>query len=240
MIAYTIYIIGSRKFLPQEGKGKQHFQRDGYKDARNYLVAKFASASAASSASTSAPSAASTSSSISISVSSSSTSSILCHNAAAAVLSSEDLSFIDTTEETSSFSTPPLLCQISASASAADHCNSDSSSSAAGIASSSSAASTSPPQQHQGSKILGFEKAAFLHGHFYFNIYKEGEKGKLDEMWLKPVIQIGEVVAGDEKLYHYTAHHMNTKAVPQKKDVSSFFFVEFRAQNEREMIVFSN
>ena len=236
MIAYTIYIIGSRKFLPQEGKGKQHFQRDGYKDARNYLVAKFASASAPSSA----PSAAFTSSSISISVSSSSTSSILCHNAAAAVLSSEDLSFIDTTEETSSFSTPPLLCQISASASASDHCNSDSSSAAAGIASSSSAASTSPPQQHQGSKILGFEKAAFLHGHFYFNIYKEGEKGKLDEMWLKPVIQIGEVVAGDEKLYHYTAHHMNTKAVPQKKDVSSFFFVEFRAQNEREMIVFSN
>ena len=71
------------------------------------------------------------------------------------------------------------------------------------------------------SKILGYEKAAYLYGHFYFNIYKDEEKGKLDEMWLKPVIQIGEVVAGDEKLYHYTAHHMNTQAVPQKKDVSS-------------------
>jgi hypothetical protein len=40
-------------------------------------------------------------------------------------------------------------------------------------------------------------------------------------MWLKPIIQIGEVVAGDEKLYHYTARHQNTKAVGQKKDVSS-------------------
>jgi len=39
-------------------------------------------------------------------------------------------------------------------------------------------------------------------------------------MFLHPIVQVGEVVAGDEKLFHYTAHHMNTKAVPQKKDVS--------------------
>jgi len=59
------------------------------------------------------------------------------------------------------------------------------------------------------------------------NIYQEEEKKKLEEMLLNPIIQIGEVVAGDEKLFHYTAHHMNTKAVPQKKDVSpsSFSFL---------------
>jgi hypothetical protein len=61
---------------------------------------------------------------------------------------------------------------------------------------------------------------SYLHGHFYFNVYKEEEKRELNSMWLKHIIQIGEVVVGDEKLYHYTANHMNTKAVPQKKDVS--------------------
>ena len=71
---------------------------------------------------------------------------------------------------------------------------------------------------------LGFEKAICLHGHFYFNAYNEEEKEKLNAMWLNPIVQIGEVVAGDEKLYHYTAHHMNTRAVPQKKDVSISFF----------------
>lgn len=189
MIAYTIYIIGTRKILPQEGKTSQRFQREGYKDARNYFLAKFASSSSASSSI--------------VSSTTTSSSGLFCNEAAAA--SDESLSFIDATDGGStSPSTPPLLyCSSSP-------CQLDGGDSEREM-------STTTPL----SKILGCDKAAYLHGHFYFNIYKEEEKGKLDEMWLKPVIQIGEVVAGDEKLYHYTAHHMNTKAVPQKKDVSN-------------------
>jgi len=76
--------------------------------------------------------------------------------------------------------------------------------------------------------ILGSRKAEFLHSHFYFNIYHEEEKSKLDSMWMHPIIQIGEIVSGDEKLFHFTAHHMNTKAVPQKKEVrfhASFLYI---------------
>ena len=202
MLAYTIYIIGTRKFLPHEGKTNQHFQREAYKDARNYFLAKFASSSTTSSSNL-VPSASSSSSSTS-----SSSNAPSLYNATAEVTSS-------------SSSTPPLWSTPSSSV--IDNESDDHLEISAPI-----------------SNFLGCEKASYLHGHFYFNIYMEEEKVQLDEMWLKPVIQIGEVVAGDEKLYHYTAHHMNTKAVPQKKDVSSFFFVEFRAQNEREMIVFSN
>ena len=70
------------------------------------------------------------------------------------------------------------------------------------------------------SQTTGFNKVEYLHSHFYINVYEEEEKQALSKIWLNPIIQIGEVVAGDEKVFHYTANHVNTKAVPQKKDVS--------------------
>ena len=150
MLAYTIYIIGTRKFLPHEGKKNQRFLRDAYRDASQYFTSRFAPSVAASAT-----------------AGSSSSSSVLLQSAAA----------------------------------------------------SPSAASA---------KLIGFGKAEYLHSHFYVNIYEDEERQKLDEMWLQPILQIGEVVAGDEKLFHYTAHHMNTKAVPQKKDVCSFCSFFFR------------
>ena len=80
-----------------------------------------------------------------------------------------------------------------------------------------------PSSTAAASNILGYGKAEYLHSHFYVNIYNENEKKLLENMWLAPVLQIGEVVAGDEKLFHYTAHHMNTRTVPQKKDVCVSF-----------------
>jgi len=157
MLAYTIYIIGTRKFLPHEGKKNQRFLRDAYKDASQYFTTRC--------------------------------SSLLLHS-------------------TSSSST------ITAAAGTVDPLPASSSPSAAASAA---------------AKLIGFGKAEYLHSHFYVNIYEDEEKQKLDEMWLHPVLQIGEVVAGDEKLFHYTAHHMNTKAVPQKKDVciSTMQFLSF-------------
>lgn len=93
---------------------------------------------------------------------------------------------------------------------------------AAASSSSSSSQSSAAAAAVKKERVIGFGKACYLHSHFYCNIYLEKEKQKLNEMWLHPILQVGEVVAGDEKLFHYTAHHMNTKAVPQKKDVSDF------------------
>lgn len=147
MLALTIYIMGTRKILPHEGKKGQRFLREAYKDAAKYFCLRTSQLHASTSASASA----------------SATSSL---SAAAA----------------------PAAATSTASAVAR--------------------------------KLIGFGKACYLHSHFYCNIYDVEEKEKLDAMWLNPILQVGEVVAGDEKLFHYTACHMNTKAVPQKKDVS--------------------
>jgi hypothetical protein len=48
MLAYTIYIIGTRKFLPHEGKKNQRFLRDAYRDASQYFTSRFAPSVAAS------------------------------------------------------------------------------------------------------------------------------------------------------------------------------------------------
>jgi hypothetical protein len=145
MLAYSIYIIGSRKFLPDEAKVNAKPQRDAFKDAKLYFAHRQAS-------STPAP-------------------------------------------------TPS---------------SSSSSSSSSSFSSSASSSSTT-----------GARKAEHLHGRFYINIHNEEERRLLDEMLLKPIIHVGEVVAGDEKLFRYTAHHMNTKAVSQKKDVSFHLFSYF-------------
>jgi len=192
MLAYTIYIIGTRKFLPHEGKKNQHFQQEGYKDARASLLQKVTFAAAASV----------TTSSSTAAFSSSIEHSTVAEKEEAQICSSSSSS-------APSLLTPPLILSTPP------------------IASSSSSSSSTSTRRGTGSssKLLGFEKAQYLHGHFYFNSYNEEEKERLNQMWLNPIIQIGEVVAGDEKLYHYTAHHMNTKAVPQKKDVSNLSFL---------------
>lgn len=86
MLSYTIYIIATRKHLPQEGKKNQRFQREAYNDARNHFLQKFfassSSSSSTSSSTTSIASAASVpiiipSSEIPYSSSSSSSSSLL-------------------------------------------------------------------------------------------------------------------------------------------------------------------
>jgi hypothetical protein len=66
------------------------------------------------------------------------------------------------------------------------------------------------------SQITGRRKAEYLHTHFYLNSYEESEVKLLDEMWLKPIVHVGELVSGDEKVFHFTGNHMNTKAVKQK------------------------
>lgn len=141
MLAYSIYIIGTRKFLPDEGKVSNSYQRDAFKDALQHFLKRRKTAGGAS------PS---------------------------------------------------------------------SSSSSSPSSSSSSSSSPSPPLK----EATGARKAEHLHSHFYININNEEERNLVDGLFLHPIIHVGEVVAGDEKLFHYTAHHMNTKAVPQKKDVS--------------------
>ena len=69
------------------------------------------------------------------------------------------------------------------------------------------------------SQITGRRKAEYLHTHFYLNSYEESEVKLLDEMWLKPIVHVGELVSGDEKVFHFTGNHMNTKAVKQKTEV---------------------
>jgi len=77
------------------------------------------------------------------------------------------------------------------------------------------------------SQITGRRKAEYLHTHFYLNSYKESERKLLDEMWMKPIIHVGEIVSGDEKVFHFTGSHMNTKAVKQKTEVhDSFLFFQ--------------
>ena len=136
MLAYTIYITGTRKFLPDEGKVSSNYQRDAFNDATAHFMKR------------------------------------------------------------------------------------ESSSSTSSSSSSSSVTTSSAASSSQRKDILGARKAEFIHGHLYINIHNEEEKSLLEDLFLNPVIHVGEVVAGDEKLFHYTAHHMNTKAVPQKKDVS--------------------
>lgn len=53
MLAYTIYIIGTRKFLPHEGKKNQRFLRDAYRDASQYFTSRFAATATAGSSSSS-------------------------------------------------------------------------------------------------------------------------------------------------------------------------------------------
>jgi hypothetical protein len=166
MLSYTIYIIATRKHLPQEEKKNQRFQREAYNDARNHFLQTFSAAAPSSSSSSS-----------------------------------------------SSTSGTPIIIPSSEMSYSSSCCNSSSSPSS----SSSLTATAAALIVCSSSNILGSQKAAYLHCHFYFNVYKEEEKRELNSMWLKHIIQIGEVVAGDEKLYHYTANHMNTKAVPQKK-----------------------
>ena len=45
MLALTIYIIGTRKFLPHEGKKGQRFMRDAFKDAAQYFSKRMSSSS---------------------------------------------------------------------------------------------------------------------------------------------------------------------------------------------------
>jgi hypothetical protein len=153
MLAYTIYITGTRKFLPDEGKISSSYQRDAYKDAREHFMKRMTDAATVA------------------------------------------------TEEISLSPSPP---------------SSSSSSSSSSSAAASSSSSSIPSSRVE---VTGARKAEHIHGHFYINIHNEEERRLLDDLFLNPVIHVGEVVAGDEKLFHYTAHHMNTKAIPQKKDV---------------------
>jgi hypothetical protein len=156
MLSYTIYITGTRKFLPDEGKSNQRFKRDAYRDAVDHFQRRKSK--------TSPPSSSSSSS-----------------------LQGDSMSeFLPSSSTTPSnpFDETPL------------------------------------PPIHGDGKVTGSHKAEFLHSHFFINVYDDEEKNLLDDLLLNPIIHVGEVVAGDEKLFHFTANHMNTKAIPQKKDVS--------------------
>lgn len=172
MLACTIYITGTRDFLPDESKVGKRFQREAFKDATEKLHGGCSISS-----SDSMPAASSSSfSATSISSSSSSSS-----------------AFPSSLPPTASG--PEESCAASGRRVLTD------------------------------TQKTGFNKMEYLHSHFYINIYEDEENVALNSLWLRPIIQIGEVVAGDEKVFHYTANHMNTKAVPQKKDVSTHAIV---------------
>ena len=163
MLACSIYIMGTRKFLPNEGKVGEKFKRMAFKDAvaslkKNYKVP-------------SPP---------------------------------VNLPYSEDSSTASSSPSSPSTPQPSSSPFIAN------------------APAASGIEERGDQKGTGYHKAEFLHSHFYVNIYDAAEKYALDELWLRPIIQIGEVVSGDEKVFHFTAHHMNTRAIPQKKEVSAF------------------
>ena len=211
MIAYKIYIMAARSSLPHEGVKDCRFLNKSFDDAIDFVKRHLSSESAASG------------------------------EGLLSLQQEEEVEGTTYLAGISSASLPPLLLApplppavFSSISSAASPTNGQTPPSSSPIIIPSAAAFSPPPSATPPLSIptstpppvksrtfLGRRKAAFLHTHFYLNSYEQLEADLLDEMWTKPILHVGELVSGDEKVFHYTAKHMNTKAVKNKSEVWS-------------------
>jgi len=80
-------------------------------------------------------------------------------------------------------------------------------------------------ERYPSEQQVGVNRCEHLHTHLYLNPYDASEEKFLHECLLHPVLSIGEVVAGDEKVFHYTSKQsMNVRVVPSKHEVGLWVY----------------